>query len=106
MPCYEVRTVSVEFRAENRALLDAAIRSLSGGLAVVEQSYDGRLNLGYGAIKLDLDAGRAEVRDGYQGHLNELKRAYSREAIKAAAKRCQWSCKLQGNKAQVNKMRW
>ena len=27
MPCYEVRTVSVEFKADNRQLLDAAIKT-------------------------------------------------------------------------------
>jgi len=105
MPCYEVRTVSVEFRAENRKLLDAAIESLGGQMSIVQESGD-RLILGYGAITLDLAAGRAEVRGGYQDRLNELKRAYSREAVKAAAKKCQWSCKLQGNKAQITKMRW
>jgi hypothetical protein len=80
MPCWEVRTVSVEFKAENRKLLDAAIRSI--GMGVREEN--GLLSLDYGAIKLDLKAGKAEVQDGYQNRLNELKQAYSREAVKAA----------------------
>lgn len=103
MPCYEVRTISVEFRAENRKLLADAIRAT--GMEVTS-STDTVLSLGYGAIVLNLANGKAEVQDGYQGKLNELKRAYSAEAVKAAAKKCQWGVKLQGNKAQITKVRW
>jgi len=103
MPCYEVRTVSVEFKAENKSMLNAALSKI--GLPSRELA-DGRLVLGTGQIVLDLDNGKAVVQDGCQGELNNIKRAYSREAIKAAAKKCQWSCKLQGSKAQITKMRW
>jgi hypothetical protein len=107
MPCYEVRTISVEFKAENRNLLDAAARSI--GLNDLRNVGNGRLEMGphFGAyITLDLTNGRAEVRDGYQSLLNELKRAYSREAIKAAAKQVNWACKMTGNQATITKMKW
>ena len=103
MPCYEVRTVSVEFKAENRKLLADAIRAT--GMEVTG-STDKVITLGYGAIELNLATGKAEIREGQQGHLNQLKRAYSAEAIKAAAKKCQWGVKRQGNKATIQKMRW
>ena len=35
MPCYEVRTYSVEFKAHNRAILDLALKAL--GLDVVSR---------------------------------------------------------------------
>jgi len=103
MPCYEVRTVSVEFKAENRKLLDAALDKIGSIHCTLA---DGRLVIDGGVIVLDLANGKAVVQDGQQNQLNELKRAYSREAVKAAAKKCQWSCKLQGNKAHITKMRW
>lgn len=104
MPCYEVRTVSVEFRAENRNLLDRAIKSLGWH---AQELQDKRLDVQFGQIKFDLVAGKAEVLEGCQGKLNELKQAYSREAVKAAAKKCQWGVKFQGqNKATINKVQW
>lgn len=103
MPCYEVRTISVEFKAENEDLLDRAIQATGMNTRLIS---NGRYLLDDGAIRLDLAAGTAEVREGQQGRLNELKQAYSREAVKAATKKCQWGCKLQGNKAQITKMRW
>ena len=104
MPCWEVRTVSVEFRAENRTLLGAAIKAVDAETRLLA---DGRYALYGGAIKLDLANGKAEVEEGYQFLLNKLKQAYSREAVKAAAKRCQWGVKFTGvNKATINKVQW
>jgi len=107
MPCWEVRTVSVEFKADNRKLVHAAAESL--GMRVEEQS-DGTiwLNAGEfpGSIKLDLERGQAEVRSGYQRHLNKLKQAYSRECVKTAAKKAGWVVKWSGEKAVVNKLKW
>ncbi len=103
MPCYEVRTLTVEFRAENRTLLDAAIKAIG---SYAGEQFGDRLYIDGGDIVLDLAAGMAEVRTGYQGRLNELKQAYSREAVKAAAKRVNWACKMAGNQATVTKMKW
>jgi len=101
MPCYEVRTISVEFRAENRDVLDAAIKQLGWGAI---RAFADRVTLP--GISLDLEAGRAEVQEGFQGRLNELKRAYATEAVRAAAKKVRWSCKQQGQKLTVNKIAW
>lgn len=103
MPCYEVRTVSVEFKAENRRLLDDAIRSST---LQVTETGDKTITFGWGEIVLDLKAGTAAVADGYQHKLNELKRAYSKECIKAAVKKMWWGVKLQGNQAVVTKVKW
>jgi hypothetical protein len=87
MPYYQVRTMSVEFKAENRDLLDAALKAL--GWKVYEQ-FSGQLIVGNGEIKINLKTGMAEVQVGSQAKLNELKRAYSRQSINAAAKKAGW----------------
>jgi hypothetical protein len=103
MPCYEVRTMNVEFKVENRRLLDDAIRA--SGLQVTDKG-DRTITFEWGEIVLDLKAGTAVVADGSQGRLNELKRAYSKECVKAAAKKMWWGVKLQGNQATVTKVKW
>lgn len=104
MPCYEVRTVSVEFKADNRQLLDAAIKAI--GLEAYWHTKD-RVDIGLGNnIRLDLESGKALIQDGYQGKLNELKRAYSKECVKAAAKKASWNVKWSGKEAVVNKLKW
>ena len=86
MPCYEVRVTNVEFKAENRALLDEAIKSLDMRVQV-----DGnKVSLNYGTIVLDLAKGMAQVQDGYQSKLNELKRAYTAQAVAKYAKMQGW----------------
>ena len=103
MPCYEVRTMNVEFKVENRELLDAAIRASS--LQVTDKG-DRTITFEWGKVVLDLKTGTAAVEDGCQGRLNELKRAYSRECVKFAAKKMQWGVKIQGDQATVTKMKW
>lgn len=103
MPCYEVRTVSVEFKADNRQLLDAAIKAT--GMMIWQHDTD-VINLEYGSVILDLTTGTAKIQDGYQDKLNELKRAYSKECVKAAAKKAAWNVKWSGKEAVVSKLKW
>jgi hypothetical protein len=92
MPCYQVRTYSVEFKAGNRAIFDAAVKALNWTPRNVSDdvvSFEG------GKILIDLASGKATVRENtgqttYQDKLNELKRSYSRQAINAAGKRMGW----------------
>ena len=102
MPCYEVRTMSVEFKAENRQLLNQAIKAMN----VLAMDDNEGLRLWGGAVVLNLKAGTATVREGYQDQLNALKRQYSKECVKAAAKKMQWAVKFQGQQATVNKVNW
>jgi len=103
MPCWEVRTMSVEFNAENRDMLDRAIAAV-GETAIWTGSI---VSLYGGAIQIDTESKSARVRDGYQNNLNELKRSYSREAVKTAAARAKWAVKFDGNRATVKrKKQW
>ncbi|NLE38093.1 MAG: hypothetical protein GX621_08730 [Pirellulaceae bacterium] len=87
MPCYQVQTVSVEFKAKNRALLDAALDAIG---ATAFTRYDGTLMLDTGIV-LDLERGTATIQEGQQYQLNALKRAYAAEALKQAAKQNGWT---------------
>jgi hypothetical protein len=87
MPCYEVRLTTVEFKAEHKDLLMDAIKSLKLNAEILA---DGRISLHYGAIVLDLKAGQAQVQDGYQAGLNNLKRAYTAQAVSKFAKLQGW----------------
>jgi len=92
MPCYEVRTYSVEFKAGNRAIFDAAVKALGWtpqNVSADVVSFEG------GLIRIDLASGQATVMEipgqtTYQEKLNALKRSYSRQAINAAGKRMGW----------------
>lgn len=88
MPCYEVQTMSVEFTAQHRDLLDKAIGALKWNV-VVESA--GRLVLQNGMIVLDLNNNTAQVTNGWQRQLNELKRAYSQQCIDRVARLNAWT---------------
>ena len=105
MPCWEVRTVSVEFYAKNRALLEKSLQEL--GWRVKENSAQAIVAFpkdSYNQITLDLMTGQASFVKGDQGNLNALKRAYSQQAIKLAAKLNGWQVRsLINTKGQLLK---
>ena len=99
MPCYEVRTVTVEFNNHNKSLLVGALKSIGATYTV-----DGnKFSVGYGSAVIDLDKQTAV---GSMDLINKVKQAYSREAVKAAAKKFGWVQKTQGSQINVTKMRW
>ena len=94
MPCWEVRTMSVEFKAKHLALLWKAVKALGwiyegtvGGLRVRTSARD--------SFEIDLAAGKAEIRAEQQRSLNLLKQQYSKEALKRAARLRGWQFKQQ-----------
>ena len=94
MPCYEVRTVNVKFKARHLGLLKKAIEALgwkcagiSGGLMRVETDTS--------RFTLDLMSQKAVILSSQQSQLNQLKQQYSKEAIKRAAKLQGWQYKQQ-----------
>jgi hypothetical protein len=94
MPCYTVQTMSVTFKAQNAELLLEAVKSLglrfTAGRKINITTRSGR-------IIIDLDAETAELSGSsttlVQNDLNELKRAYSMEALKVIARKQHWSLK-------------
>lgn len=90
MPCFEVRRVTVEFRAENKRLLEAAVEELGWKLW---KNPKGKwlVKTPQGGITLDLKSGNAEFDDYLQGTVNKLKRSYSKQVVKKVAKLQGWS---------------
>jgi hypothetical protein len=86
MPCYEVNLMTVEFKAQNLEHLKKALDAMKlryrvlGDQVIVD-------NLG----TINLKTGRAEIRSGYQGKLNELKREYSKVVIQEVARTKKWA---------------
>ena len=94
MPCYEVRTMSVEFNAKHLGLLRKAIESLgwiceeiAGELKVQPKTC--------GYFTIDLVLQKAVIQSSQQLQLNQLKQQYSKEALKRAAKLQGWQYKQQ-----------
>ena len=88
MPCYEVNTMSVEFKADHVDLLEQALDVLGW---VRDWNVAKTFCRASNGIELDLRTGKAEIRDGQGGLLNELKRAYSQQVIKKVAQKNHWT---------------
>ena len=92
MPCWEVRTMSVEFKAKNRKLLEDALKRLD--YTWQETQNDVLVIPGLG--RLDLIEGSAEIDRRDQKKLNQLKQQYSKQALRRAAKLQGWQMKTKG----------
>ena len=89
MPCYQVNTVSVEFKATSTEHLLAALKALGWSY-----NYDERAQRIYVRnFEIDLAAGKAEITRYQQDYLNELKVAYSTEVVKSVAAKRRWVLK-------------
>jgi hypothetical protein len=92
MPCYQVQTVSVEFKIAHADLLVKATTAL--GWAVVGTQATRMVICpkdSYSTMTIDLATGKAIIELADQSRLNELKRAYSQQAIKLAANLNGWA---------------
>lgn len=96
MPCFTRREVPVEvtvaFKADNKSILIAGLTA--AGFTVTRLS-DKRISAVLspatrGAI-IDIEKGQVTVNEGQTYLVNEIKRAYSVEVVKTAAKRFGWS---------------
>lgn len=106
MPCYEVRTMSVEFKAAHVDLLKQAVTALGWTWNYYEASQTVTVtpNNSYQSFVLDLRAGTAVIRPDQQARLNELKRAYSMTALKRVAQLNRWTvAKTKANKGALIK---
>ena len=88
MPCWEVRTMSVEFKAKHKGLLQNALRALGLSYELTGDVFDIS-----GLGKINLNKGIAEIEQFGQRKLNQLKQQYSKESLKRAAKLQGWQLK-------------
>lgn len=97
IPCYQVNTISIEFRPENRALLEKAVATLGwtiqGNIITTKTGT------------ITLEGGKAT---GRPDEVNLLRVTYSKLAVEQAqqwAKSKGWQTQKQGNKVIVQKGR-
>ncbi len=100
MPCYEVQTMSVEFVAKHRDLLEKALKALNfnytikGDTLVIDHEITIDLKAEKAVItytNTGMSANGVKDKTRLQEKLNSLKRGYSMEAIKKAAYMNGWS---------------
>jgi len=87
MPCYQVNMISLELGAADRALLEAALKSL--GLSMDEtidglqiKTPDGCMTLSDGKVLME-----DYMQDNLQPWVNRIKRAYAMKAVELVAKK-------------------
>jgi hypothetical protein len=101
MPCYEVRTISVEFKAGNVRLLQLAAAALgyetelNGSMLKIIGKYD--------SFSIDLAAGKASINENQQGTLNKLKQQYSKTVLQEVARKRRWLLKGAGNNLEMKR---
>ena len=95
MPCYQVNLISMNLQVSNPDLMISALKSL-GYQNVNHNKRDNVIYFDKG--NLDLIEGVLTTRTQDMG--NQIKKAYSTQAIEHIAKKKKWLLKKQGNKLQ------
>lgn len=111
MPCYEVRTVSVEFKVENIDLLKKAIEN--AGWRIDQMYKDVSINItdketSWRHVTISLQGGQMSSTSmegkNLSSFCNQLKRSYSEVVIDEVAKKQHWIKKKLGeNRYQLQR---
>jgi hypothetical protein len=98
MPCHLIQKVAVKFTAKHRKLLDEAVKTL--GWQLTENKWSGEIVVTtkkWNQISLNLSEEKATYRQGRDAEVNELKRAYTNEALKLGADMIGWKNQITGS---------
>jgi hypothetical protein len=96
MPCWQVRTTSLNVEVANRDLLAKALSKIEGFSAVVQMSD--RIGFRFHGAAGTWKNGVITYRGGSREmDANVIQREYSRESIKATAKKQGWQLRFQKN---------
>ena len=90
MPCDTVRTVTLDLTVADNEVLLRGLKA--AGFTVYEQRVGISARSKSGAL-ITIANGKASVEEGDEAVVNEVKRAYSNEAVRTAAKRFGWTTK-------------
>jgi hypothetical protein len=101
MPCYTIRTVSVEFKVGNIDLLKKAIENVGHKITTFSDQIVEFRHFDYGRVFIDLKNQTMTTKDFNDGQMstlsNQIKRAYSECIIDEIAKRQKWIKKKMGD---------
>ena len=92
MPCYEINTMSVEFKAKHKAILLLALKKL--GYQTRENNQEQIIT---NIFSFNLKTQKVSYPRGYENQINQIKRAYSQIVLEQVAKKRRWILK---NKAE------
>lgn len=104
MPCYEVRTYSIQFRVENTNLLKKTLMALEIRIPQ-EDKYGMVIQKGYTSARIDLTRGEVSSainKEALALFTNQIKRAYSATVLDEVARKKKWIIKkTDQNKGQL-----
>ena len=102
MPCYQIVTVSVEFKVESAERLKKALEKLGFNVDEYKGQIDADSRKGF--FRFDLNKGKINFERGLESRVNEIKREYSKVTLEEIVKKKKWLLKSKGaNKFQMVK---
>lgn len=100
MPCDQIVRMQVEWEARDPAMVEAAFRR--AGLSAVQRAGSNVSGYFRGTV-VRWNGSRVSVDQSATEVVDELKRAYSREALGKAAKRYGWNIEERGGKLALKR---
>ena len=98
MPCYEVKLMSVEFKAKNIEVLKDTLKSMHINF------YERNGVLSWSSYSIDTNKQMVSCPQGYEDRINSIKMKYSEKILEQVALKKKWLFKkLQDNKFQMIK---
>jgi hypothetical protein len=91
MPCYSIRTTSVEFQVKNFDTLEEAMRAAGYTSIVRRGEYVTAYHPRAGQVTISRD--RFQVTEGYESVARDLKIEYAATSLKKSANRFKWRLK-------------
>ena len=96
MPCWKVRQVTVEFKAQNVDMLEQALKASQ----MTYKRNGNYFTIYNGIVNIDVDAQAVSYSAGNESFVNRIKVAYSTEVVKAVAAKKNWILKQNANNKQ------
>jgi len=96
MPCYQVNKIAVEFNLKHFGLIEKAAQSLGWK---VRKADDNSFHVASatGLYMVTIKQGTASYTDSQAAYVNQLKKAYSKQALNYAAQKSGWVKQVSGN---------
>ena len=84
MPCWTVKTYSIDFNVSDFSLLEKAAKAIGGEVSYINaQTKTMSFYIGNG--NATISNGQITVRQGFEKTIDQLKRAYTKEVLNAAS---------------------
>lgn len=104
MPCYEINTYTLAFKATNLKLTMEVLTEMGLNPRYSEEYKEIDTDIG----TFDLQTGEVEVSSRNQSRVNSFRKRYSEKVIRLASKKFKWNIKKTkvGRKTVFNAVKW